>query len=141
MIYSFSQHNVGLGNAILVSTEWKLATHIDDKGISIQKLYQEEKERIIFTIDALLSDARSRFTYAWGGGIRIPSFTFEYSRFSSGLKMHVKSPFGWLSMVCNTRLPLPRSNQLDSILFCPFSSNNWNSHWISPVILFIFPIV
>jgi len=36
---------------------------IVDKVISIQKLPKEERERIIFTIDALLRDARSRFAY------------------------------------------------------------------------------
>ena len=36
---------------------------IVDKVISIQKLPKEERDRIIFTIDALLRDARSRFAY------------------------------------------------------------------------------
>ena len=37
---------------------------IVDKVVSIQKLPKEERERIIFTLDALIRDARSRFAYA-----------------------------------------------------------------------------
>jgi len=46
----------------------KVDEHIDrsivDKVVSIQKLPKEERERIIFTLDALIRDARSRFAYA-----------------------------------------------------------------------------
>ncbi len=46
----------------------KVDEHIDrsivDKVISIQKLPKEERDRIIFTLDALIRDARSRFAYA-----------------------------------------------------------------------------
>lgn len=34
------------------------------KVLSIQKLPEEERERIMFTIDALVRDAKSRFAYA-----------------------------------------------------------------------------
>lgn len=37
---------------------------IVDKVVSIQKLPKEERKRIIFTLDALIRDTQSRFTYA-----------------------------------------------------------------------------
>lgn len=46
----------------------KIDQHIDksivDKVLTIQKLPQEERERILFTVDALIRDAKSRFAYA-----------------------------------------------------------------------------
>ena len=42
----------------------KIDRTIVDKVVSIQKLPKEERDRIIFTLDALIRDARSRFAYA-----------------------------------------------------------------------------
>ena len=46
----------------------KVDQHIDksivDKVLTIQKLPHEERERILFTMDALIRDAKSRFAYA-----------------------------------------------------------------------------
>ena len=37
---------------------------IVDKVMNIQNLPEEERERILFTLDALIRDAKSRFAYA-----------------------------------------------------------------------------
>jgi len=46
----------------------KVDQHIDEaivhKVLTIQKLPKEERERILFTVDALIRDAKSRFAYA-----------------------------------------------------------------------------
>ena len=46
----------------------KITSEIDktivDKVMTIQNLPQEERDRILFTIDALVRDAKSRFAYA-----------------------------------------------------------------------------
>ena len=46
------------------NTKADLDKEIVHKVLSIQTLPQEEKERILFTIDALVRDAKSRFAYA-----------------------------------------------------------------------------
>lgn len=46
----------------------KIDTEVDqeivDKVMNIQKLPEDERNRILFTIDALVRDAKSRFAYA-----------------------------------------------------------------------------
>ncbi len=46
------------------NTEADLDKDITEKVLSIQILPSEEKERILFTLDALVRDAKSRFAYA-----------------------------------------------------------------------------
>lgn len=46
------------------NTEADLDKDISDKILAIQVLPEEEKERILFTLDALVRDAKSRFAYA-----------------------------------------------------------------------------
>ena len=45
-------------------TKLDLESDIVDKVLSIQALPKDERERILFTLDALVRDAKSRFAYA-----------------------------------------------------------------------------
>ena len=46
------------------NTKMDLESDIVNKVLSIQTLPQDERERILFTLDALIRDAKSRFAYA-----------------------------------------------------------------------------
>ncbi len=46
------------------AVDQELDKSVVDQVLTIQKLPDDEKERILFTLDALVRDAKSRFAYA-----------------------------------------------------------------------------